>query len=210
MSFSYDQGEEQGFWGSIDADSLKGKNVEDNWRTRWMGGYYYKLINEDNQRLTVGANNMLWHYNKDLGDYYLGQGGYYSPQKYVSFSVPVTWRKRTENWSWELSTAASWSHSQTSTSKLYPIRSLLNNGNVSYPDGSDTNAGQSSNGFGYTAQALVERRLNENWSIGAGIDLQHAKDYTPSHALIYLRYSQAGWLGDLDLPPQPLIPYANF
>ncbi|WP_300001434.1 cellulose synthase complex outer membrane protein BcsC [uncultured Cedecea sp.] len=210
VSASYDQGEEQGFWASIDADSLKGKNVEDNWKLSWMGGYYYKLLNESNQRLTVGANNMLWHYNKDLGDYYLGQGGYFSPQKYISFSVPVTWRKRTENWSWELSTSASWSYSQTSTHKLYPIASLLNNGNISYPEGFDINAGTSSNGFGYTAQALIERRLNENWSIGAGIDLQHAKDYTPSHALIYLRYSQAGWLGDLDLPPQPLIPYANF
>lgn len=210
VSASYDKGEEHGFWANIDADSLKGKNVEDNWKVSWMGGYYYKLLNESNQRLTVGANNMLWHYNKDLGDYYLGQGGYFSPQKYISFSVPVTWRKRTENWSWELSTSASWSHSQTSTSKLYPIASLLNNGNINYPAGADTNAGTSSNGFGYTAQALIERRLNENWSIGAGIDLQHAKDYTPSHALIYLRYSQAGWMGDLDLPPQPLIPYANF
>ena len=210
VSASYDQGEEHGFWGSVDADSLKGKNVEDNWKVRWMGGYYYKLLNENNQRLTVGANNMLWHYNKDLGDYYLGQGGYFSPQKYISFSVPVTWRKRTENWSWELSSSASWSHSQTSDRKLYPHASLLNNGGINYPAGADTNAGTSSNGFGYTAQALIERRLNEHWSVGAGIDLQHAKDYTPSHALIYLRYSQAGWMGDLDLSPQPLIPYADF
>lgn len=210
ISASYDQGEEQGFWASLDADSLQGKNVEDNWKVSWMGGYYYKLLNENNQRLTVGANNMLWHYNKNLGDYTLGQGGYYSPQKYISFSVPVTWRKRTENWSWELSSSASWSHSQTSASKLYPIASLLNNGNISYPVGAETNVGTSSNGFGYTAQALIERRLNENWSIGAGIDLQHAKDYTPSHALVYLRYSQTGWMGDLDLSPQPLIPYANF
>jgi hypothetical protein len=28
--------------------------------------------------------------------------------------------------------------------------------------------------------------------------------------LIYLRYSLAGWQGDLDLPPQPLTPYADF
>jgi hypothetical protein len=67
-----------------------------------MTGYYYKVINEDNRRVTVGLNNMLWHYDKDLSGYTLGQGGYYSPQEYVSFSVPVTWRQRTENWSWEL------------------------------------------------------------------------------------------------------------
>lgn len=210
VSMSYDQGNEQGAWASIDVDSLKGKNVEDNWRMRWMAGYYYKLINEDNQRLSIGANNMLWHYDKDLSDYTLGQGGYYSPQKYVSFSVPINWRKRTENWSWELSSSASWSHSKTNTSKIYPIPSLLQNGNIGYPEGADTRGGKSSNGLGYTAQALIERRLNNNWSIGAGIDLQHAKDYTPSHAMLYLRYSQAGWMGDLDLPLQPLTPYANY
>lgn len=210
VSMSYDQGNEQGAWASVDADSLTGRNVEDNWRMRWMAGYYYKLINEDNQRLAIGANNMLWHYNKDLSDYTLGQGGYYSPQRYISFSVPINWRKRTENWSWELSSSASWSHSQTSTRKIYPLASLLQNGNITYPEGADTRGGGSSNGFGYTAQALVERRLNENWSIGAGIDLQHAKDYTPSHAMLYLRYSQAGWMGDLDLPLQPLTPYANY
>jgi len=210
VSMSYDQGNEHGVWASIDADSLTGRNVEDNWRTRWMSGYYYKLINEDNQRLAIGANNMLWHYNKDLSDYTLGQGGYYSPQKYISFSVPVSWRKRTEDWSWELSTSASWSHSQTSTRKIYPIPSLLQNGDINYPEGADTRGGSSSNGFGYTAQALIERRLNKNWSVGAGVDLQHAKDYTPSHAMLYLRYSQAGWMGDLDLPLQPLMPYANF
>lgn len=132
---SYDQGNEHGVWASVDADSLTGKNVEDNWRTRWMSGYYYKLINEDNQRLAVGVNNMIWHYNKDLSDYTLGQGGYYSPQKYISFSLPVSWRKRTEDWSWELNASASWSHSRSSTSKIYPMPSLLQNGNINYQKG---------------------------------------------------------------------------
>jgi hypothetical protein len=43
--------------------------VEDNWRVRWMTGYYYKLINKNNERLTVGVSNMLWHYDKDLSGY---------------------------------------------------------------------------------------------------------------------------------------------
>ncbi|STS85894.1 cellulose synthase operon protein C [Klebsiella pneumoniae] len=53
--------------------------MADNWRVRWMTGYYYKVINENNRRVTVGLNNMIWHYDKDLSGYTLGQGGYYSP-----------------------------------------------------------------------------------------------------------------------------------
>lgn len=72
LSLSYDRGEAHGIWSSLGADSLTGKNVADNWRVRWMTGYYYKVINENNRRVTVGLNNMIWHYDKDLSGYTLG------------------------------------------------------------------------------------------------------------------------------------------
>lgn len=207
VSLSYDKGEANGVWASLSADSLTGKNVEDNWRARWMAGYYYKLVNENDRRVTVGLNNMLWHYDKDLSGYSLGQGGYYSPQQYVSFAVPVNWRQRTENWSWELGGSASWSHSKNNSQARYPKQNLLP---ANYPNAGQIDDGSSSNGFGYTAHALIERRVTSNWFIGAAVDIQQAKDYTPSHALLYVRYSAAGWQGDMDLPPQPLVPYADW
>ncbi|SNY66278.1 cellulose synthase complex outer membrane protein BcsC [Enterobacter sp. CC120223-11] len=207
VSLSYDKGEANGVWASLSADTLTGKNVEDNWRARWMAGYYYKVINENDRRVTVGLNNMIWHYDKDLSGYTLGQGGYYSPQQYLSFAVPVNWRQRTENWSWELGGSVSWSHSKTNDQARYPLQNLLP---ANFEGGDTVDGGSSSNGIGYTAHALIERRVTSNWFIGAAIDIQQAKDYTPSHALLYVRYSAAGWQGDMDLPPQPLIPYADW
>ena len=211
VSMSYDKGEANGIWSSLSADSLTGKNVEDNWRVRWMTGYYYKLINQDNERLTVGVSNMLWHYDKDLSGYSLGQGGYYSPQEYVSFALPVNWRKRTENWSWELGGSVSWSHSKTKDVMRYPLQGLIpDNEPGRYTDKGVMGTGSSSSGTGYTARAIVERRVTSNWFVGLGVDIQEAKDYTPSHALLYVRYSAAGWQGDMDLPPEPLVPYADW
>jgi len=218
VSLSYDKGEANGVWASLNADMLTGKNVQDNWRVRWMTGYYYKFINEDNRRLTLGLNNMIWHYEKDLSGYNLGQGGYYSPQEYVSFAVPLTWRQRTENWSWEVGGSASWSHSRTRSGPRYPLSGLVPSPQDTdgdgvfdrYGDKAEPESGGTGSGFGYTARALVERRISKNWSIGAGIDIQQAKDYTPSHAQIFVRYSQAGWQGDMDMPPQPLVPYADW
>jgi predicted Zn-dependent protease len=207
ISLSYDKGDANGVWASLSADSLTGKNVDDNWRARWMAGYYYKLINENNRRVTVGLNNMVWHYDKDLSGYSLGQGGYYSPQKYLSFAVPINWRQRTENWSWELGGSVSWSHSKNNNQARYPKQNLLP---INYPNAGQIDDGSSSSGFGYTAHALIERRVSSNWYVGASIDIQQAKDYTPSHALLYVRYSAAGWQGDMDLPPQPLVPYADW
>ncbi|RXY33346.1 cellulose biosynthesis protein BcsC, partial [Klebsiella pneumoniae] len=209
LSLSYDRGDAHGIWSSLGADSLTGKNVADNWRVRWMTGYYYKVINENNRRVTVGLNNMIWHYDKDLSGYTLGQGGYYSPQEYLSFAVPVTWRQRTENWSWELGGSVSWSHSRTQTQARYPLLNLIPS-DYRQRASELTEEGSSSHGFGYTARALVERRVTSNWFVGAAVDIQQAKDYTPSHALLYVRYSAAGWQGDLDMPPQPLVPYADW
>ncbi|WP_338657901.1 cellulose synthase complex outer membrane protein BcsC [Yersinia enterocolitica] len=210
LGTSYDRGEANGVWSDLSYHYLTGQNVADNQRLRFMTGYYYKLINEDNRRLTVGLNGMWWHYQKDLSGYTLGQGGYYSPQKYLSLAIPVNYRQRTDNWSWELGGSVSLSHSATNDRARYPLQSLLNNSIKSISDRNDLDYGDSSNGVGYTLRALIERRLSSHWTLGAGVDIQQAKDYTPSHALIYLRYSMAGWQGDLDMPPQPLVPYADF
>lgn len=225
LSTSYDRGEAHGIWGDLSFHQLTGKNIPDNQRVRLMGGYYYKLINEDNRRISVGLNSMIWHYQRDLSGYTLGQGGYYSPQQYFSLSIPVNYRQRTDNWSWEVNGSVSWSHSKINGSDRYPL-------NKSWPSLTDlcsqygrcdipqdrydgfvserNNKGSSSNGVGYTAMGIIERRLSSHWTLGAGIDIQKAKDYTPSHAFMYLRYSLNPWQGSLDLPPQPLIPYADF
>nr|WP_240472582.1 cellulose synthase complex outer membrane protein BcsC [Pectobacterium brasiliense] len=208
LGLSYDRGEAHGVWSDFSVHQITGKNVADNDRARAMAGYYYKLINEDNRRVTVGLNSMWWRYQKDLSGYSLGQGGYYSPQQYFSLGVPVNYRQRTENWSWELGGSLSWSRSSTKDQRRYPLTGLL--GNAAITDRDAIEQGSSSSGFGYTARALVERRLSSHWTLGVGIDIQQAKDYTPSHGLIYLRYSASGWQGDLDSPPQPLTPYADF
>ena len=208
-SMSYDRGEANGVWASLGADQLTGKNVADNWRVRWMAGYYYKLINENNRRVTVGLSNMIWHYDKDLSHYTLGQGGYYSPQEYLSFAVPVTWRQRTENWSWEVGGSVSWSHSRSASQPSYPLMGLIP---AAYKaDARDAiESGGSSRGVGYTAQALIERRITSNWSVGLGVNIQQAKDYTPSQGMMFVRYSAGGWQGDMDMPPQTLTPYADW
>lgn len=65
-------------------------------------------------------------------------------------------------------------------------------------------------GVGYSIRGLVERRLTDNWVIGTGLDWQYSEDYSPSRAMLYLRYSFAPWQGNLSLPIEPIIPYADF
>ena len=76
----------------------------------------------------------------------------------------------------------------------YPLQGLIpDNEPCRYTDKGVMETGSSSSGTGYTARAIVERRVTSNWFVGLGVDIQEAKDYTPSHALLYVRYSAAGW-----------------
>ncbi|MDX7732157.1 cellulose synthase complex outer membrane protein BcsC [Aeromonas caviae] len=207
LDLSRDLGGAVGFWGSAQQHLLTGKNVPDNWRTRLMGGGYYKFVNETHRRASVGLSTMLWHYQQDLGGYTLGQGGYYSPQGYFSLSVPVSYRQRTPDWSWELGGSGSWSYARTDDSRRYPLEGLLPAG---LPDRNAPVKGGSSSGFGYTLNGVVEHRLTEHWRIDGRVDIQQADDYAPSHVTLFLRYTFKPWQGDLDMPPRPLTPYAGF
>lgn len=91
------------------------------------------------------------------------------------------------------------------TPVINPANPALNR----YADKDAQEEGDSSAGWGYTANALIERRITANWSVGAAVNIQQAKDYTPSNFSLFIRYSQAGWQGDMDMPPRTLTPYAD-
>lgn len=213
LGLSADQGGTYGAWSSLQYHQLTGENVEDNTRLRLMGGVYRRLIDEPHRRLRVGTNAMYWAFDKDLSGYTFGQGGYYSPQRYVSLSLPVSYSQRWQDWSLHMEASVGYSWPKSDGGPYYPTRGDLQQQaqdlrgetyiNPIYGAGGEP-------GFGYRARLLVEHRLTPNWFVGAAFDLEKSDTYTPNHALVYLRYSFDGWNGDLLLPPEPLVPYADF
>ncbi len=108
----------------------------------------------------------------------------------------------------ELGGSVSWSHSRTKTEARYPLLNLIPLSIVMMPASLRKKAAAAL-ASAIPRGALIERRVTSNWFVGAAVDIQQAKDYTPSHALLYVRYSASGWQGDMDMPPQPLVPYAD-
>ncbi|MEB2400573.1 MAG: cellulose synthase complex outer membrane protein BcsC [Alcaligenaceae bacterium] len=198
LGLSWDQGGADGVWADLSHHRLTGKNVADNHRTRLMAGYYRRLINQPDESLSVGVNVMHWRYQKDLGEYTLGHGGYYSPQRYSSISLPVSYARRRGDWSFLLEGSVSRSVSRSSGSNYYPLPGLLAGplgelGRMGVTPGGFLAANEivasKGSGFGYTLRGMAERRLSNHWVVGAGFDLQHGQDYTPSRVMLYLRYT---------------------
>lgn len=99
LGLSWDQGGDNGVWASLGHHWLYGENVADNQRTRAMAGWYHRVVEKADERVRVGLTLMHWRHDKDLGGYSLGQGGYYSPQRYTSVGVPVSYAWRNYDWS---------------------------------------------------------------------------------------------------------------
>ena len=217
LSLSHDEGGVDGVWASFGQHWLRGKNVEDNHKNTAMAGYYYRLVERADERMRTGLTVMYWSYDKDLSEYTLGQGGYYSPQQYFSVGVPLNYAWRTSNWSVSLESSVGWSFAKTRSNDLYPLSGLndkilnvVDEQGFKLAEPLGQTSGGSSNGIGIRLQGLVERRLSDNLVLGGGLLYQHSEGYAPSRAMLYLRYTFDTWQGNLPLPVQPLIPYADF
>lgn len=213
LGLSHDQGGDHGFWADLGQHWLRGENVADNRRTRLMAGYYYRVIERADTRLRTGLTAMHWRYDKDLGGYSLGQGGYYSPQRYSSLGLPVSYAWRDADWSLLLEGSLGWSWTQSEDSRAYPLRGLvgglLDDSGQLAPD-FDLRPGERGGAFGYRLNALLERRLSDHWVLGGGFTWQQSEDYAPSHAQLYLRYLFEPWQGALPLGGDSLTPYSEF
>ncbi|MEZ9738950.1 cellulose synthase subunit BcsC-related outer membrane protein [Vibrio splendidus] len=191
---SWDIGGPYGFWSSLQYHTLTGENVEDNNRLGVLGGAYYKLISTDHERLSIGTNLIYLGYDKNLGEYSLDHGGYYSPQSYLSVSLPVNYYGRYDNtWSYLLS--GSISNSWTQEDAPY----LSSNG-----------TSESGGGFGSSFQAAVEKRVSKRWYLGALLDLQRSEFYTPNHFMLYAKYTFNDRWQPIEFPPATPILYSDF
>ena len=213
LSLSYDQGGPWGAWSNLGVHRLSGREVADNDRIRLLGGLYRKLIREEDQRLSVALNTMLWYHSENLGEFTWGHGGYYSPRSYLSLSLPVDWYARTRRWSWELRASVSYSFSSTDDAPWFPSDDTLqaaaealtpNNGIEPWYTGGP------GRGMGYSLMGAIEYRINRRLHIGARAEMERADYYSPNRAILYLRYTTRPDLGPLPMPPEPTIPLADF
>jgi Tfp pilus assembly protein PilF len=214
LGLSGDQGGDHGIWASLGHHWLYGENVVDNQRTRAMAGYYFRALEKADERMRVGLTLMHWRYDKDLGGYSLGQGGYYSPQRYESIGLPVSYAWRNYDWSFLLEGSVSWSRANSDSSRVYPNqhlnRKLLERYDIVESNIDAMTDASASTGLGYRLHGAFERRLSDRWALGGGFDWQHSDDYAPSHAVFYVRYLFEPWRGNLALPVTSLEPYSEW
>jgi len=197
-----------GFYARGGWHSQDGHNVDSNTSLEGTAGAYVHLIRQPNRVLTTGLNLTSFSYDKNQSNYTYGSGGYFSPQRFVALSVPMSWAERQGRFSYLVKGSVGVQNIRQDAVPFYsdPVRQAAaeaaNGGSATFP-------GQSKTGLGYGLAAGAEYQIGRKWYLGGNIGVDNARDYRQFVGGVYLRYALEEQNGQMTLPIVPLTsPYA--
>ncbi|PTB17833.1 cellulose biosynthesis protein [Trinickia symbiotica] len=197
----------------LGAGVLTGKHVASNQEVTLRTGFTTPVYEDRAMRVSAGLVGNWWHYTNNLRFYTYGQGGYYSPQRYLSVGMPIEWNGRRGALTWDLTATVGASNSYERDSAFYPD-GLPAAPNLPSAQAAANNvfAGSSTRGlsFSYGLSGVVQYRFNPHWVAGLRIDIDHAHDYAPSSGMVYVRYSFDARKPDTSLSPKSVSLYSSY
>lgn len=201
-----------GFYSSLGWHSLNGHNVQSNSRLSGGAGFYMQLIREPNRDLTAGVDLTMFGYDKNLAYYTVGNGGYFSPQRFVALSLPVAWAQRQGRFSYLIKGSLGVQHIKQDAANYFsdPARQAQAEAIAAAYGTQASYAGQSKTGVGYGLALAAEYQLAPKWFLGGNISIDNARDYRQYKGGIYVRYALESQTGPMRMPVAPFTsPYAS-
>jgi hypothetical protein len=172
----------------------------------------WKLFARPELRTDAGVTVNYWNYQRNLSNYTFGSGGYYSPQSYVSVSLPIELAGHRGGWTYKVRAAVSYSVSQVSSIAFYPNDAALQAAaaRVPLPSGysSPYFPGYHSTGVALSAYAATERQVTGGLVVGVMLDIDRTDFYHPTTVEIYLRHAFGSSATRNLSPPRPVRPYS--
>ena len=100
---------------------VRGENVANNWNAEATAGAYWSMSTGGPTSLTVGVSATALHYDKNLSFFSLGHGGYFSPQRFLQGSVPLSWSIRHSRLLWQMQLAPGFQYFTADAAPFFPI-----------------------------------------------------------------------------------------
>lgn len=195
VQLGYDDGD-AGFYVNGGGYSYIGENVANNTSMNASAGVYLRPYHDDFRALQTGLNVSWMDFSKNLSYYTYGQGGYFSPQNYVSVSLPVDFSQKIDNWKLNVGGSVGYQSYSQDSSDYFPtsgeaqdlLKDLYDLGYArDYRYG-----GSSESGVGYTVRAGVDYNVNKDMTIGGKVGYDTFGNYNESTAGLYFRYMLGG------------------
>ncbi|WKZ92485.1 cellulose synthase subunit BcsC-related outer membrane protein [Chimaeribacter arupi] len=191
LNLSYDNGD-AGFYAGVGYYSYLGHHVASNQSIETNAGLYVRPYRLEDRELKTGVNVGYMDFSKNLSYFSYGQGGYFSPQNYVSVAFPVEYTQKMDDWDLKLNASVGYQSYSKDKSAYFPddpaLQSQLES-LVAAGFGSEAYyAGSSENGIGWNLGAAGNYHLNRNMIVGGKVGYDTFGDYNESRAELYFRY----------------------
>ena len=190
---------------------LDGHNVESNTGGEIGGGTYWYLHRSEDSMLTAGLNLSGMFYSHNENNFTYGNGGYFSPQQFYAFDLPVTWAQRSDRWTYKMQGSVGVQYFRQAGGPYFPTDGALQASAVSAASGlgltdGAIHPGQSSTGVAYNLLASAEYRFTKHMTGGATVGANNSSSYRQWVAGLYLRFSLDAQTKAMDMP---VIPYQS-
>ena len=191
---------------SVNSAVLTGLNVLDNRRLQMRAAVDRDLFAGLGGTFNMGLALSYWHFDSDLSESTWGHGGYYSPQRYRSLSLPVEWTGRSGPMSWLLRGALSVANSSSDASDVFPV------GKINPPEGQGRPQYSASvgSGEGFSLRGMLEYQQSKNTSLGIQLELDRSGSYAPTFVMLYWRHLLDPVRSARKDRPQPVSTYSGF
>ncbi|TDU30911.1 tetratricopeptide repeat protein [Panacagrimonas perspica] len=214
LEVTYDMGQ-VGLYALGGFHFYEGKNVEDNTATDVGAGAYLHVYKDSLQRVTVGVNITSFFFDENLRHYSFGHGGYFSPQRYVSFGIPVEWVGGQNRYSWKVYGAIGIQNFREDGAALYPgdsaAQAEIEAFAAANPDPVIATGYEANNntGTGMSFGGQLEYLVAPHLVLGARAGFDNARDYDETRVMAYLRWSMSRDYG-VQAPPQSVVPFSDY
>jgi tetratricopeptide (TPR) repeat protein len=173
-----------GFYMNGGYQTIRGTQIASNNRIDANTGAYWKALQLREGSLTLGLNLTAMRYEKNLRFFTVGHGGYFSPQRYFLFNVPLRWTGTPSN-RLQYSVGASLGSQfvREDASPYFPTMPTVQGRTGPFY------AEQTVTGANYNVEATMLYQVAPSWFLGTTVNANNARYYASSSATIFVRRS---------------------
>lgn len=175
----------------LDYDYLTGTNVKQNQSLAAYLGLRWDLYHSRTSRFETGIAVSAMTFERNLSRFTYGHGGYFSPQRFVHYGLPIDWQGSYQAMAWQLNLEPGVTWFQTDETPYYPLAAIPPKSKLiaKYPS-------RESLGLSVDGGLEIGYNLTPQMTLGARAELHTGDDYRELGGVAFLRFALKGG-GDL-------------
>ncbi len=171
---------------------VTGTNMASNTEMDIGAGASYPFYKEGDDEVRAGVDLSYLNYNKNLSYFTYGQGGYFSPQHFISAMIPVTYRSKLDpDTSYEVGVSVGEQSFSSNQSNYYPNDPALQaqlNGFQVYSGFSNYYPAKSQSGIAAQIHGKFDYRVSPSLSLGGAFNFQNIGEFNEATGMLYAKY----------------------